>query len=180
VVHVPIWQGACHQTWTRKEAVVFRTLNSRRALLCAISAISVVALVGTGAAEAKKKPPRPTVTIVKKGFTNTWDTEFEHTTGGPGSITLKFEKVRLGKTRRNRGESIQMPYGTWYTPAQATFVQTIDHETCEPELSSPYVQAENPCTTNHQVTRVVATGNFYKSDFGWRYVPKGATTKTIG
>ena len=155
------------------------TRISRRMLVCVVTAISIVALAGTGVADAKKKPPRPTAKVVKKLFTNTWDTEFEHSTGGPGSITLKFQKVRIGKTRRNRGESLQMPYGAWYTPAQATFTQTIDHTSCEPELSSPYVQPTNPCSNYKEVNRVVATGNFYKSDFGWRYVAKGAKSKTL-
>jgi hypothetical protein len=26
---------------------------------------------------------------------------------------------------------------------------------------------------------VIAEGNFYKSSFGWRYVPKGAKTQTL-
>lgn len=147
---------------------------------CAIAAFAIVAVLGGATADAKKRPPRPTVKIVKALFTETWDTEFEQSTGGPGTITLQFEKVRLAKTRRaSAGESIQIPYGTWITPAQATFVQTIRHESKEVELDSPFVQPTSPGSTYTEVTRVVATGNFYKSPFGWRYVQKGAKTRTL-
>jgi hypothetical protein len=151
----------------------------RRAVVMAVAVTSIATIGGISSAEAKKKPPRPTVKVVKALFTNTWDTEFEHSTGGPGTITLKFEKVRIAKPRKNRGESIQLPYGTYYTPVQATFVQTIEHTSEEPDLSSPFVQPTSPGSTYREVTRVVAEGNFYKSPFGWRYVKKGARTQRL-
>ena len=146
----------------------------------AVLGLAATILVPVATADARKrKPPRPTVKVVKALFTDTWDTEFEHSTGGPGSISLKFERIRIAKLRKNRGESIQLPYGTYYTPVQATFVQTINHTSSEPELSSPFVQPESPSSTYTEVTRVVAEGNFYKSSFGWRYVAKGAKTQRL-
>ena len=156
---------------------MFNPRSVRRIALCVAAALSLVAF--TGVANAKKKPPRPAAKVVKALFTDTWDTEFEHSTGGPGTITLKFEKIRFGKTRRSGAESITIPYGTWITPVQATFVQTINHTSSEPELSSPFVQPTSPSSTYTEVTRVVAVGNFYKSSFGWRYVAKGAKTQTL-
>jgi hypothetical protein len=152
---------------------------ARRMAVFGLAALMLVP-VATADAKKKKKPPRPTAGVVKALFADTWDTEFEHSTGGPGTITLKFEKVRFGKTRRSSaGESIQIPYKTWITPVQATFVQTIQHTSSEPELSSPFVQPTSPSSTYTEVTRVVAEGNFYKSSFGWRYVQKGAKTTTL-
>ena len=146
----------------------------------AVFGLAALMLVPVATADAKKKKkPRPTTKVVKALFTDTWDTEFEHSTGGPGTITLKFEKIRFGKTRRSGAESIQVPYGTWITPVKATFVQTIKHTSSEPELSSPFVQPTSPSSTYTEVTRVVAEGNFYKSSFGWRYVKKGAKTQTL-
>jgi hypothetical protein len=150
-----------------------------RLALIFLAVMLAFASVAAGADARKRKPPRPTTKVVKALFTDTWDTEFEHSTGGAGSISLRFEKIRMAKPRRNRGESIQLPYGTYYTPVQATFVQTIEHTSSEPELSSPYVQPTSPGSTYREVTRIVAVGNFYKSSFGWRYVPKGAKTQKL-
>lgn len=154
---------------------MFRSRLSRRAGVTALAAVFATTAL---APVAEAKPPRPSKQIVKKAFTTTWDTEFENVTGGEGTIKLRFLKIRYAKTRRSGRESITIPYGTWITPVKVVFLQTITRTTEGMKYSSPYIPDE-PDTRSVTVNRVVAAGNFYKGDFGWEYVPKGAKSKQI-
>jgi hypothetical protein len=150
-----------------------------RPLILMLAALALAAMVAAPVASAAKKKPRPSAKVVKKLFSEDWDTEFEHTTGGPGTISLRFTKLQFGKTRRSGHESLYIPYGTWKTPVRATIVQTIRQESKEIELSSPFVQPESAGTRTVTVTRIVAVGDFYRTKLGWQYVKKGAKTKEL-
>ena len=142
---------------------------------------AVLALVAVLAfpamAEAARKP-RPSAAVIKAALTDSWATEFSKSTGG--TISLQFERIRLGKTRRARYDSRLIPWGTWITPVQAQFIQTINYSTDPgPVLTSPLLGPTQPVAQRTDVTRVVQEALFYKTRFGWRYVQRGARTQVI-
>lgn len=139
----------------------------------------VLALAFPAMADAAKRKPRPSAAVVKAAMTETWATEFGKNTGG--TVTLQFESIRFGKTRRARYDSRLIPWGTWITPVQARFVQTYRYSTDPgPELSSPFVGPTTaPVTPRTDVTRVIQEALFYRTAFGWRYVQRGAKTQVI-
>jgi hypothetical protein len=132
----------------------------RARLLAALGLAALVAMpvFGAATADAKRKLPRPTPSVIKKALTETWDTEFEHTTGGPGTISLRFESIKRGKTRKTFC-GLEPCIGT---PVKAVFVQTIHYT-----------------TGGVDVSRITQLALFYKGDFGWQYRPKGAKVKLI-
>lgn len=136
-----------------------KPFSARRLAALGIAALVAVPAFGAGTAEAgKRKLPRPTPTVIKKALTKTWDTEFEHSTGGPGTISLEFKSVRRGKTRRTFC-GFEPCIGT---PVKAVFVQTVRYT-----------------TGGVDVSRVVQQALFYRDDFGWKYRPKGADVTLI-
>jgi hypothetical protein len=136
-----------------------KPFSARRMAALVIAMLVAVPAVGAGTAEARKrKLPRPTPTVIKKALTETWDTEFEHSTGGPGTITLQFKSIARGKTRRTFC-GFERCVGT---PVKAVFVQTVRYTTGGVDVS--------------QITQLAL---FYRDDFGWKYRPKGADVKLI-
>lgn len=135
-----------------------KSISARRLVALALAAAVAVPVLGAGTADAKRKLPRPSTSAVKKALTETWDTEFEHSTGGPGTISLTFQSVRRGKARRTFC-GLEPCVGTL---VRAVFTQTVRYT-----------------TGNVDVSRITAKALFYRDDFGWVYRPKGAQVTLV-
>ena len=123
----------------------------------ALGALLAGALLGPVGAEAKKKkPPRPSVAVVKQVITENWDTDGT----GPDYTKLKFHKIKIGKTRRRHVN--ELAPADWVTPVVADFTQTITYP-----------------NGTRDVARIRQNALFYRGEFEWAYHPKGAKVKWI-
>ena len=124
-------------------------------VVLALAALLAGALLAP-AAEAKKKPPRPSVSVVKRVIAEHWDTDGT----GPDYTALKFHRIKIGKTRR-RHVNERAPAG-WVTPVVADFTQTITYS-----------------NGTRDVSRIRQSALFYKGELDWAYHPKGAKITQI-
>ena len=125
-------------------------------VVVALAALLAGALLAPVAEAKKKKPPRPSVSVVKRVIAEHWDTDGT----GPDYTQLKVHKIKIGKTRR-RHVNERAP-ADWVTPVVVDFTQTIT-----------YVNG------TRDVSRIRQSALFYKGSLEWAYHPKGAKIKQI-
>ena len=137
----------------------------RRSLLTA-TVVAIVAVPSAAAATESATATRPTVTIVKRVLTKTWDLDRENSVD---KVTLTFRSMRLLSTRP--AITTDFVESRWVTPVATVFDQKI--VTLSPNILTGVV--DRYCL----LYRVSFTGLFWKGDFGWMHKNRNVTTKRI-
>jgi hypothetical protein len=140
-----------------------------RTLQSTLLAATVVAVFAGAPAQAQPESSvavRPTVTIVKRALTKTWDRDRENSVD---KVTLTFRNLRLATTRR--ATPADFVEGAWVTPVASVIDQKI--VTLSPNILTG--GTDRYC----ELYRVNFTGIFWKGDFGWAYKNRNVTTKRI-
>lgn len=137
-----------------------------RPLLLAAILVAVFAPASAQGATESATVTRPTVTIVKRTLTKTWDRDRENSVD---TVSLTFRSLRLLTTR----QAIPTDFveARWVTPAAVVFDQKI--VTLSPNILDGGV--DRYCL----IYRVNFTGIFWKGDFGWMSKNRNVTTKRI-
>jgi hypothetical protein len=140
-----------------KEILVSLNIRARRRAIPAAIAAALAAGVLVPA-EAPAMKPRPSVAVVKRVITEHWDTDGT----GPDRTTLKFHKIKRGKTRHRHVN--ELAPADVVTPVTVVFTQTIVY---------------GPDPGMRDVARITQRALFYKGSLSWTYHSKGADIKYI-
>lgn len=147
---------------------VCMSCSFRRALTLVVSASVLASLVPAAALAAPSSGTavRPSVAIVKRGLTKTWDLDKETSVD---KITLVWRSVKLLKTRKAVPYRDFVEPGKWVTPVTAVFDQKTVRTSYD-VLNDTEIRS---CFTY----RVTFSGIFWKGDFGWKYKNRDVTAK---
>jgi hypothetical protein len=140
----------------------------RPLLLAAVLSVAVLAAAPAKGAFESSAATRPTVTIVKRGLTKTWDLDRENSVD---KVTLSFKSVRLLKTRRAVPNRDFIEPNAWVTPVAAVFDQKI--VTLSPNILTG--GTDRYCL----IYRVSFTGIFWKGDFSWTYKNRDVNARRV-
>jgi hypothetical protein len=141
----------------------------RPLLLAAVFvAVAVAVAVATPAQASTESATvtRPTVPIVKRVLTKTWDLDRENSVD---KVTLTFRSLRLLTTRA--AIPTDFVEGRWVTPVASVFDQKI--VTLSPNILNG--GTDRYCL----LYRVTFTGIVWKGDFGWMAKNRNVTTRRI-
>ena len=141
----------------------YRTLRS---MLLAATLVAVVTVAPAQAQPESSAAVRPTVTIVKRALSKTWDLDRENSVD---KVSLTFRSLRLLTTRR--AIPADFVEGAWVTPVVSVIDQKI--VTLSPNILTG--GTDRYCV----LYRVNFTGIFWKGDFGWMYKNRNVITKRI-
>ena len=138
----------------------------RPLLLAAMFVVAVVAATPAQASTEFATVTRPTVPIVKRVLTKTWDLDRENSVD---KVTLTFRSLRLLTTRT--AIATDFVPGGWVTPVASVFDQKI--VTLSPNILNG--GTDRYCL----LYRVTFTGIVWKGDFGWMTKNRNVTTKRV-
>lgn len=141
----------------------YRTLRS---VLLAATLVAVFTVAPAQAQTESSAAVRPTVTIVKRSLTKTWDLDRENSVD---KVSLTFRSLRLLTTRR--AIPTDFVEGAWVTPVASVIDQKI--VTLSPNILTG--GTDRYCA----LYRVNFTGIFWKGDFGWMHKNRNVITKRI-
>jgi hypothetical protein len=137
-----------------------------RLMLLAATVVAVFAVAPAQAQTDSSAAVRPTVTIVKRALTKTWDLDYENSVD---KITLTFRSLRVLTTRRAiPNDNVE---GRWVTPVASVFDQKV--VTTSPNILTGGV--DRRCL----LYRVTYNGIFWKGDFGWMHKNRNTSAKRI-
>ena len=137
-----------------------------RPMLLAGVTVAVFAVPPAQAQTESSAAVRPTVTIVKRALTKTWDLDHENSVD---KITLTFKSLRVLTTRRAiPADNVE---SRWVTPVASVFDQKV--VTTSPNILTGTV--DRSCL----LYRVTYNGIFWKGDFGWMHKNRNTSWKRI-
>ena len=142
------------------------SLRRALTLLAAVSVLASLSAAPAGAATDATTATRPTVAIVKRGLTKTWDLDKENSVD---KITLVWRSVNLLPTRKAVPYRDFVEPGKWVTPVSAVF----DQKTVRTSYDVLNDTEIRTCMTY----RVTFTGIFWQGEFGWTYKNRNVSSK---